>query len=109
MVLWVVISNDCKRAAADMEVRHPGLTLEWGDDYSAGTEDVLYKGNYLTVLFSQAYFSEGVVAHEAIHIKNLVMAHAGIHHDFKNDEPEAYMTGQIVTEIYKVWREYKKK
>ncbi len=92
-----------------MAAMHPGLKLPWGNDYAAWTEDVFYKDNYLTVLFSQSSFSEGTVAHEAIHVKNLVMVHAGVKHDFNNDEPEAYMTEQIVDAIYKVWREYKKK
>lgn len=107
--LWVLISNNPSKTLEEFTAKHPGLKIQWGKDFAAWTEDEFYKDNYLTVIFDKASFDEGTAAHEAIHIKNLVMQHAGIKHDFKNDEPEAYVTGLIVDEIYKVWKEYKKK
>lgn len=109
VTLWVMISNDCQKTVIELAQKHPGLNLPWGNDYAAWTEDVFYNDNYLAVIFDRSEFNEGTVAHEAIHIKNLIMQHAGIKHDFKNDEPEAYITQQIVDEIYNVWKEYKKK
>lgn len=107
--LWVIISNDPSKAVEEFTSQNPGLKIAWDNGWAAWTEDYFYQDNYLTIIFDQSSFDEGTAAHEAIHIKNLVMQHAGIKHDFKNDEPEAYLAGLIVDEIYKVWKEYKKK
>jgi hypothetical protein len=42
-----------------------------------------------------------VIAHETVHIVNYIFKRRGIILDVNNDEPQAYLTGWIVNEIYK--------
>lgn len=41
----------------------------------------------------------GTVAHEALHICNMIADNRGIKHDTKNDEPMAYLLEYIVTDL----------
>lgn len=107
--LWVIISNDPFYAVVEFNQKNKDLGLKWGKDWAAWTEDTFYKDNYLTVVFDAACIDPETIAHEAIHIKNRVMEHAGWNHDLKNDEPEAYLTGFIVKEIHKVLEDFKKR
>ena len=74
---------------------------------AAWTEDKFYRDSYLTVIFHASYLDSDTVAHEAVHIKNRIFEHAGILHDPKNDEPEAYLLGWIVKQITDATQEYK--
>lgn len=47
------------------------------------------------------------IAHEAVHIVNYIYRNCGIHLDVKNDEPQAYLTGWVVSEVVKFLKEQK--
>ena len=73
----------------------------WGKDGKEG---------FIMILSTQcplAKLDHGTIAHEAIHIKNMVFELRGIHLDPDNDEAEAYFVGWLITEIYKVLEENK--
>jgi hypothetical protein len=107
--LWILISNDPHYSVLELNQKYKGLSLKWGSDYAAWTEDVFYKDNYLTVVFDAASCDPETIAHEAIHVKNMVMKHSGWKQDPDNDEPEAYFVGFIVKAIDSILQEYKKK
>lgn len=105
-VMWLIITNDPHHECAMMNQRYKNLGLKWPSDAAAWTEDQFYMGNYLSVVFDASLgLDVNTIAHEAIHIKNAVMKHSGIKHDFDNDEPEAYLTGWISEQIYRAWKE----
>lgn len=106
-VLWLIITNDPHHECASMNQKYKNLGLVWPDDAAAWTEDRFYNGNYLAVVFdAKLGLDVNTIAHESIHIKNAVLRHAGIKHDFDNDEAEAYLTGWIAEQIYKAWKRY---
>ncbi len=108
VTLWVLITNNPHFETAKLNQRYKDLGLKWLDDAAAWTEDKFYQDNFLTVIFSPENFDVGTIAHEVVHIKNLVYKHAGIKHDGENDEPEAYLSGWLADEINKAYLEYKK-
>jgi len=58
------------------------------------------------VWFSTKEFNAGLVAHESIHIKNIVFEQIVAKPDFDNDEYEAYFVEYLVTEIEKVFKKH---
>lgn len=107
--LWLIITNDPYKSCAEFNQKHKDLGLKWGSGTAASTEDVFYKDSFLTVVFDSKQIDFDTIAHEVTHIKNMVMVHAGIKHDFNNDEPEAYLVGWLVGEIVKALNEFKKR
>jgi hypothetical protein len=47
-----------------------------------------------------------LVAHEVIHLKNLIFTHISFKQDPSNDEAEAYLVEYLVKEIEKVYKKY---
>lgn len=41
-----------------------------------------------------------IIAHEAVHLANYILSHAGVKLDPQNDEPQAYLVGWLVDEIH---------
>jgi hypothetical protein len=68
-----------------------GLTAQNGD-----------KNTYLA-MFDIDNFNEGDIAHEANHLVNLIYNHIGAKRDMSNQEPECYLIGYLVNEIYKIY------
>ena len=62
------------------------------------------KQGFIMVLnFDNAYreITHGVIAHEAMHLTNMIASLRGIEPDFNNDEHLAYLTEWIVDTVYK--------
>jgi len=106
--LWVLIADDVRKAVTKLCLKNKGLEIKWSEDMAAWTEDVFYNGYVLTIIFDPKEFDVNTVAHECIHIKNRIFEHTDILHDFKNDEPEAYLVGWLVGELQKAYNEFKK-
>lgn len=106
--LWVLFADDVHKAVTRLCLKNKGLEIKWEDDMAAWTEDVFYRDYILPVIFDPSHFDPATGSHEAVHIKNMIYQHAGIKHDFKNDEPEAYLLGWIVGELQKAYDEFRK-
>lgn len=78
-------------------------SLEIAPDHIAAVHE-LDEG--ILVWFEQKEFNAAIVAHESIHIKNIVFEQVGAKHDFQNDEHEAYFVEFLVEEIEKVYKKY---
>jgi hypothetical protein len=66
-------------------------------DYGAITMRVPDKFSEYIVAFE---YTEGtIIAHEVVHLKNLIYQDKGIELDRFNDEPEAYLTGWLFKQI----------
>ena len=107
--LWIIITDNPKVDIPKLNKKYKGLDLTWDEETAAWTNDHIYDGYILGVLFDVEYFEPDTVAHEAVHILNRTYEHAGAFLDMANDEPQAYMTGFIVGEIHKAHQEFIKK
>lgn len=77
--------------------------LEIDADHHAAVHEV---GEDVFVWFSRDVFEPSIVAHEAIHIKNIVFGQISAKPDFENDEHEAYFVEWVVETIEKVFKKY---
>lgn len=67
-------------------------------DYGAVTMRIPNKFSEYIVAFE--YTDGAIIAHEIVHLKNLIYQDKGIELDRYNDEPEAYLIGWLFKEIY---------
>ena len=65
-----------------------------------------YNNVYHVVLSSIA--TDGSIAHECLHVVNLIFEHAGITPDLRNDEPAAYLIGWLVDRVYECYDKFNK-
>lgn len=73
--------------------------LDNSNAYSAYCKFKLVNGyNKCIIVFKEV--SHEIIAHEALHITNGILKHAGVFSDFDNDEPQAYLLGWVVKQIY---------
>lgn len=107
--LWVIMTKDPHKEVAQVNVSNPGINITWADDMEAWTNDHFYKDYVIAVVFDARLLSVDTIAHEVVHIKNMVYTHAGIKHDPKNDEPEAYLSGWLVGKIWECYKDFKRK
>lgn len=106
--LWVIITDNPHKDVPHMNVKYPGLRITWTDDMAAWTNDHIWE-NVICVTFHKKHFEPDTVAHEAVHVVNMIYDYSGIRHDPKNDEPQAYLTGWIVGEIHRAAKMKNKK
>jgi hypothetical protein len=106
--LWIVITDNPKVDIPKLNKKYKGLNISWDDQTAAWTNDHFYDDNILAVAFDTASWEVNTVVHEAVHILNRTYEHAGAKLDTKNDEPQAYLTGWIVDEIYKAYEQFQK-
>jgi len=107
--LWIIISSTPLQDIPKINKRYPGLNITWDSETAAWTNDHFYEDNILGVAFDLAHFDPDTVAHEAVHIVNRTYSHAGATLSLQNDEPQAYLTGWVVGEIYKTHKKFMKK
>ncbi len=99
--LWILISDDPENDVSRINVSNPGINVIWPKNAAACTTAEIWKGVLCTV-FDKKQLSVDIVAHEAVHILNMIYTYSGVDHDPENDEPQAYLMGWIVGEIYRV-------
>lgn len=110
--LWVVVSNDCEKAAQK-------LTDYFKDPFEWNSKDTLactytakkiikgHERNFVIIIFP-ASTEVPTMAHEAVHAANLAFSHAGAKLDVDNDEPQAYLVDFVVKQILKTFKKYDK-
>lgn len=91
--------------AKDLAKAFNKLGGKWDSDVN-GYEAFVYNDNAKngvnrhTVYFKPNPAHE-IVAHEVVHLVNSLFIDSGVQLDRYNDEPQAYLTGWFVKEIYK--------
>lgn len=80
-----------------VEKKYKTASLE---DFGAVTFKDEKKYRHYVAAFTDAKHLSNI-AHETIHIKNLIFLDCAMELDRHNDEPEAYLTGWLFDEIYK--------
>jgi hypothetical protein len=95
------LAKDIKRFNKKHKVNFPI------DDYSGNTEEYLVDGYHIVVVAINTEINQNpeylvdTLAHEAVHATNLIFKHGNIKLDVNNDEPQAYLLGWFVGELYK--------
>jgi len=107
--LWIIITDNPTIDVPKLNKKYKGIDITWEDTTAAWTNDHFYEDNILAVVFDTFHWEVNTVVHEAVHVQNRTYEHAGAKLDTKNDEPQAYMLGWIVDEIYKAYSTYKTK
>lgn len=54
------------------------------------------------LVLKRSKLSHGLIAHEVVHLVNMIMADRGFKPDFNNDEAQAYLTEWVTEQIYKI-------
>lgn len=98
--LLVAISKDPETDISKINVTNPGLNAQWPKGSAACTNEVW--NGIVFVMFDKRQFSAEIVAHEAVHVVNMMFEFLGIKLDPVNDEPQAYLSGWIVGEIIRI-------
>lgn len=98
----VVVCKDFTKAFKKMKVSHSVDV----NQYEAITTIPIGKK---MVLFIRKDAKASVVAHEAVHIANIIFKRADIQLDIDNDEPYAYLLGWIVDCITTIINKKKRK
>lgn len=106
--LWIIISGNPDIDIKRLNKKFPGLSISWGKDYAAWTNDHYYDDCVIAVAFDASCMDVSTIAHEATHIANLVFKHAGVIFDKDNDEPLAYLIGWISGQIHDLHLKYLK-
>lgn len=90
-VIQIVVAKDLNKALRKLKIN------ENGKDHEAF---VVYDEDKI-ILFISKDASQGLIAHESVHIVNLIFKNAHVELDIDNDEPQAYLMGWVVEEITK--------
>ena len=73
-----------------------------------GNEDKTRKAITVILCIEDYPMTEGVIVHEAVHVKNKVFDTVGMKNDTNNDEHEAYFVEWIYNKISKEFKKFKK-
>jgi len=99
--LLVAISNDPESDISKINVTNQGLDARWPKDCAACTHGEVWNG-IIFIFFDKSQFKPEIVAHEVVHVVNIMYEFLGIKHDPHNDEPQAYLSGWLVGEIIRI-------
>ncbi|QQV91428.1 hypothetical protein M1M25_gp112 [Tenacibaculum phage Gundel_1] len=103
--MYFIDTNDCDKlnnTHATEEEKEPyavALTLY---KYKNGDSNAYY-AIVLNTKSSHGKPSIGVLAHECLHIVNMISHNLGMKPDFKNDEPQAYLLDYLVDKAMKFY------
>lgn len=107
MFLEIVVTND-----NDKLVKRIGVDYWEGELIFASTVRTSYKKTKKCVVvvlnpyYSGNNITAGVIAHEAVHIKNIIFDEIGYENttELGQDEPEAYLVNWLVDTIYDYYK-----
>lgn len=103
--LQIVVAEDFVVAANKLNISDEGFKLNTLGAFVSTSDDDL--GHECYTLFIQPDVDHDLIAHEVVHLVNEFYIKRGIKLDLYNDEPQAYLTGWITGEIYKVLKKMK--
>jgi hypothetical protein len=108
--VWIdiVISDDIKRLNKEFK----GSEKDWyatvfKHNFYLNKGDTLKKRSIVVVLNPNNAFGiidEGIIVHEAIHMKNKIFELHGVKNDVKNDEHEAYFVEYLFNKINEFYK-----
>lgn len=92
--LKIIIAEDLNEVIAKYKLKGEGKydAFVWWEDNKEGLTQYF-------VAVSEKDITNAIVAHESVHIVNLIFKHRGIYLDIVNDEPQAYLTGWVFKQI----------
>lgn len=109
--LWIVVSPSIIRAIDVVEDQID--TKVHGDKDKLSTSAYTYasideKGRKTFILFLRPGSKPGEVAHECLHVLNLVFLWHGVKLSLTNDEPQTYLMEDIVNKAHNAIKYYKR-
>lgn len=97
--IWIIFSDDFIESGKELGIEFRksaneclGLALR---------KEIKGPGVYCIFIKTHKRLSVDVLAHEALHIVNYIFEDRGISINTKNDEPQAYMLGWVLSNVYK--------
>lgn len=92
--LKIIIADDLKDVMLKYKLNGEGNydAFVWWEDNREGVTQYF-------VAVSKKNITNSIIAHESVHIVNLIFKHRGIELDIINDEPQAYLTGWVFRQI----------
>lgn len=97
--LNIVFSKDFKKTNEDLKLNCTNFDFKAICIYD-------HSGLDYYILFDKKPSHE-VIAHEALHIVNMIFNHRGVKINTSNDEAQAYFLGWVVDRIYKAKEHFK--
>lgn len=105
----IVITNDLNKSFRKVVKNAKERNGFKANNYAAFVHnDKTKKGINRHTVFLKPNCSHSIIAHETVHLVNAIYVDSGIQLDRHNDEPQAYLTGWFVREIYKALNQDKK-
>jgi hypothetical protein len=106
--LHIAFSEDVLKDKDALNKRFPETITE-ESNFCAVTDS---RGNHIVAIFDMKNIKDEIVlaeviAHEALHVTSYLFIRKGIKPDVNNDEPQAYLLGWVVGEIYKIYLKFK--
>ena len=106
--LHIAFSADVIKDKDALNKRFPDIIYD-KSDFCAIADS---RGNHLLVVFNMKNIKNEAdlietIAHESVHLTSYLFKRKGIIPDVNNDEPQAYLLGWFVGEIYKVYLKFK--
>lgn len=98
--LRIVITKDFIKAAKKLKIDDEGNDLSTFGSFVCTSKDNIGHSQYN--IFLNKDIDHDLLAHEVVHLVNAICVERKIKLDPFNDEPQAYLTGWITGEIYKV-------
>lgn len=85
----------------DITIYNKKFNIEASNNYEAYAFDYTSKKDdkEYNMVFRNKRVRASVIAHEAVHVVNMISKHVGLYHDNENDECQAYLTGWIVDQV----------
>jgi len=96
-VLEVVVAKNLRKALNKNKEPLNGFKPE---NYDAFVWDDLSSGLAVYKVYIKPTANHKTVAHEALHVVNLLFNNIGAKPDLNNDEPQAYLLGWVVEQIH---------
>ncbi len=104
-LVYFIDTNNCDK----LNSTHP--TTEENEPYAFASNLKKYRNGtitnyYVIVLNTKGSYKKpsiGVLAHECLHLVDMIFRNYGVKPDFKNDEPNAYLLEYFVNEAMKFY------
>ena len=100
--LRIVIAKDFEKALSRIGTKFPDLKPNSYDGFAF--PDKTKKGYNRYTVFLKPKSTPSVIAHEVVHLVNALYIDSGMQLDRHNDEHQAYISGWLTRQIFKVLR-----
>lgn len=102
-ILRVVLTDDFVESAKCLKIDNEGHDLSSLGAFVCASTDKNKETNFN--VFFRTDVQHDLIAHEIVHLVNAIYVSRCISLDPNNDEPQAYLTGWITGQVYRILKE----